>query len=226
MIRDFGFLWRAVGARLVVLTVAVLLLGGCGDGGGDTTSGSGGSSGGGTGSLSISGTPPAQIVAGSAFNYTPTIGNPGGLTLSYSATNLPGWASIDPSSGRITGTPGAGDVATYSNIRITVAGGGTSVTSSPYSITVMAAATGSATVTWLPPTQKSDGSPLTNLAGFRIYYGQSVNDLNQFVTVTNPGITTYVIDNLVPATWYFAATAYDASGVESAFSNLASKTIQ
>jgi hypothetical protein len=33
------------------------------------------------------------------------------------------------------------------------------------------------------------------------------------------------VDNLTPATWYFAATALDSNGLESAFSNIGSKTI-
>ena len=44
--------------------------------------------------------------------------------------------------------------------------------------------------------------------------------------VTNPGLTSYVLQNLSPATWYFAVQAYRVNGTESALSNIASKTIQ
>lgn len=162
---------------------------------------------------------------GVQFTFTPTVNNPGGITLTFSATNLPGWASINSSTGQITGTPGLGDIGVYSNIRVTVSGGGQSVTSPAYSVTVVAAATGSATLSWQAPTTRTDGSPLgASLAGYRIYYGQSPTNLDQSVNV-NVGMLTYVVDNLTPATWYFAATAYDNGGLESGFSNIASKTI-
>jgi hypothetical protein len=84
---------------------------------------------------------------------------------------------------------------------------------------------GSATLTWLPPTENADGSVLTDLAGYRIYYGRGTDALDQVVTVDNPGLTSYVIDNLSPATWYFSMTSVNSSGVESQRSEAASKTV-
>lgn len=78
----------------------------------------------------------------------------------------------------------------------------------------------------MAPTQNSDGSPLTNLAGFKIFYGTASNALNQVAQITNPGLTTYVIGNLSPATWYFSVKAFNSAGTESDFSSIASKTIQ
>jgi len=86
-------------------------------------------------------------------------------------------------------------------------------------------ANGSATVSWSAPTQNTDGSALTNLAGFHIYYGTSATNLSQSVQIANPGLTIYALGNLAPATWYFAVNAYTAAGAESALSNIASKTI-
>ena len=214
--------------RFATLVVVAALVAGCGDDGGDASPASSAGSGGGSGSVatfSISGTPPSQVMVGVLFSFTPTISNPGGIALSFSASNLPGWAAINGSTGQVTGTPSAADVGTYSNIRVTVSGGGQSVTSPAYSVTVVSAASGSAQLSWLPPTQRTDGSALTNLAGYRIYYGQSQNNLNQSVTVNSAGITSYVVDQLTPATWFFAAAAIDSNGVESALSNVASKTI-
>jgi len=210
------------------MIVASVVVAGCGDGGGETASASDPGTGGSSSSsptFSISGSPPSQIMQDAAFTFTPTVSNPDNIALTFSATNLPSWASINASTGRITGTPHAADLGTYSNIRVTVAGGGQSVTSQAYSVTVVAVSTGAATLSWMPPTEKTDGSALTNLAGYKIYYGQSQNNLNQSVTISSPGITSYVISNLTPATWFFAATAYDANGLESSLSNVASKTI-
>lgn len=88
-----------------------------------------------------------------------------------------------------------------------------------------AAPLGSVTLTWTSPTHNADGSVLTDLAGYRILYGVSATSLTQTISV-NPALTTYVVENLTPATWYFAMKAYRANGVESAQSNVASKTVQ
>jgi len=85
----------------------------------------------------------------------------------------------------------------------------------------------SATVTWNPPTTNADGSALTNLAGFRVYYGTSSTSLDSSVELANAGLTSYTVENLTaPATWYFAVKAYTTLGTESALSNFASKTLQ
>jgi fibronectin type 3 domain-containing protein len=95
-----------------------------------------------------------------------------------------------------------------------------------FSIQVVALATGSATLSWTPPTQNTDGSPLSNLAGYRVYWGQTQGNYSNSVTVGNAGLSRYVVDQLTPATWYFTVTALNAAGIESAFSNVATKTIQ
>jgi hypothetical protein len=94
-----------------------------------------------------------------------------------------------------------------------------------FSITVADMQTGSATVRWTPPTLNEDGSPLNDLSGYRVYYGTSSTDLGTTLDLPNPGLTSDVVENLAPATWYFAVKAYTTANVESAFSNIASKTI-
>jgi hypothetical protein len=84
---------------------------------------------------------------------------------------------------------------------------------------------GSATLSWEAPTTTTQGSALTNLAGYRIYYGIYSNDLSQTVQVNGVGLQTYLIDNLGQGTWYFAIKAVTSSGVESSLSNVVSKTI-
>jgi hypothetical protein len=109
---------------------------------------------------------------------------------------------------------------------ISVSDGSTSTALAAFSIAVTQISTGSATISWLPPTENTDGSALTDLAGFRIYYGTSAMALTQTTTITNPGLTSYMIENLAAATWYFSVRAYAADGAESALSNIASKTIR
>jgi hypothetical protein len=75
---------------------------------------------------------------------------------------------------------------------------------------------GVATLDWLPPTENNDGSALTNLAGYTVYYGTDLNDLSQSVKVSNPGLASYSVTGLASGTWYFAVTSYSADGAESA----------
>jgi len=83
---------------------------------------------------------------------------------------------------------------------------------------------GSITVSWTAPTQNEDGTPLVDLAAYKFYYGTSSGNYTDSVRVDNPGITTYLIENLPAGTYYIAATAINAGEEESAFSNEAVKT--
>jgi hypothetical protein len=81
------------------------------------------------------------------------------------------------------------------------------------------AGTGSVTLAWQPPTQNADGSPLRDLSGYNIYVGTSSHAYEyREIRLDNPGLTAYVVENLAPGTYYFAATAFNSSGVESSFS--------
>jgi len=169
----------------------------------------------------ISGSPPGEVTAGNAYTFTPTANDPDNDTLSYTVAGLPSWASFDNGNGRITGTPRSGDVGVYSNISITVSDGSLSDTLGPFSIEVVAqgASTGSVTLEWVAPTENVDGTDLTDLAGFKIYWGTQSGNYPNSVTIDNPGITTHVVENLTPGTYIFVATAYDAEGTESDFSS-------
>src|ERR1700686_4746433 len=48
---------------------------------------------------------------------------------------------------------------------------------------------GAAALSWTAPDQNTDGSTLTNLAGYRIYYGTSANTLDQVIQINTVGIT-------------------------------------
>ncbi len=175
----------------------------------------------------ISGTPTTVANAGTAYSWRPTAADADGDSLTFSISNKPSWATFNASNGTLSGTPDATDAGMVSGIVITVSDGKGGVASlASFSITVTAVATGSAMLSWLPPTTNTDGSPLQNLAGYRIYYGTSSSNLDQVKQIANAGVTSDVVDNLTPATWYFSVRAYTSAGTESAASNLASKTIQ
>ena len=180
----------------------------------------------GNGAPTISGTPSANVVEGQAYAFVPTATDPDGDPLTFSIVNKPSWASFSASTGALTGTPAAGTVGSYADIRISVSDGTHTVALPAFSIQVQQAAMGTATVSWAPPTSRTDGTPLTDLAGYRVYYGTSSGTYPNKVQIDNPGVTTYVVENLAPATYYFVTTAFDATGAESDYSNVASKTIK
>jgi hypothetical protein len=173
----------------------------------------------------ISGTPPASVTAGTAYSFRPTARDADGDTLTFSIANKPGWATFVSSTGRLYGTPGSTRVGTYSNITISVSDGQTSTSLGPFTITVVAATTGSATVSWSPPTTFVDGTPIRNLAGYRVVYGTSPSALSSTVAIPSPVITSTTIEALTPGTWYFAVKAYTTAGVESDLSTVVFKVI-
>src|SRR6185436_18116253 len=135
--------------------------------------------------------------------------------------------SFDTATGRLTGTPAAQHVGTTTGIVITVNDGKQGTASlAPFNLTVQAVSVGSATLTWVPPTTNTDGSALTDLAGYKVYWGTSQGSYPNSTTLANPGLATYVVSNLAPATYFFVVTAYNSAGVESTFSGVASKIIQ
>jgi hypothetical protein len=180
----------------------------------------------GDGPPTISGNPATQVNAGSAYSFTPSASDPGGNTLTFSIQNQPSWANFDTNTGRLSGTPSAANVGSYPNIVISVSDGTRSASLPVFSIAVTEISTGSVTVNWSTPTQNTNGTPLLNLAGFRIYYGTNANNLSQSAQIANPGVTSYVLANLAPGTWYIGLSDYTASGVESTLSNIASTNVQ
>jgi len=72
-------------------------------------------------------------------------------------------------------------------------------------------------LTWEAPTMNEDGTPLTDLAGYKVYYGTSPEDYTESIDVGN--VTVATIDSLSSGMWCFAVTAYDISGNESNYSN-------
>ena len=180
----------------------------------------------------LSGAPAPSVVAGHAYSFQPKATDPNGLTVDFVITNRPSWATFNATTGLLSGTPAATSAGTYSNIVITAYDGYSKAVLPAFSIVVQKVAsnplssppagsgttapatTGSATLSWIPPTQNANGSVLTDLAGYHIYYG-TTPDLEQSITVTNAGLTRYVLTGLAKTTWYFAMTAYDSAGRES-----------
>jgi hypothetical protein len=163
---------------------------------------------------------------GETYSFQPEARDPEGDPLRFSAVNLPPWASIDPTNGRLSGTPGPADEGVYESIVITVADTARSTQGEPFSITVLGAvATGVASLRWEAPPAKLDGSPLDDLAGYRILYGRSSENLDQSILVSDPAVTSYEVGSLTPGIWYFAVVAVNAGGLEGPPTTITSKSI-
>ena len=174
----------------------------------------------------ISGTPATSVNEGQDYSFTPSATDADGDTLTFSISGQPAWANFDEATGSLTGTPSAADVGVYANIVISVSDGQASGSLPAYSISVEAISLGSATLSWTAPTENEDGTPLTDLAGYKIYWGTTPGSYTDNATIDNPSVTTYIVENLAPGTYEFVATAFNSTGVESRFSGTATKTIQ
>jgi hypothetical protein len=173
----------------------------------------------------ISGRAPAAVNAGTVFSFTPTASDANHDALSFSIKNMPSWARFNTASGTLSGIPGAANVGTYANIQISVSDGQASVALPAFTVSVNQMSAGNATLDWTAPTENADGSVLTNLAGYNVHYGTSPDKLTQVIKVANPGVTSYVVDNLSSGTWYFCVTSYAANGTESSDSAVVSTAI-
>jgi len=160
-----------------------------------------------------------------AYDFLPVAADSDGDTLTFSAANLPPWAQFDPSSGRITGTPGISDVGLHESITITVADATHQTASPGFSIAVAGGDAGVASLHWEPPPTKVDGSPLDDLAGFRIRYGRDPEDLDHSIFIGNPAQTTFEFSTLGSGTWYFSVIAINAEGLEGPPTMPATKSI-
>jgi len=195
----------------------------------------------------ISGSPAATVVAQATYSFKPTASDANNDVLQFAVTGKPGWASFNANTGELTGRPGTMQTGTVGPIVISVSDGNSVTRLAPFSISVLASAPAEqaapvvvakvqaepapapkanvAALTWTPPTQNNDGSPLDNLASYRLYYGTTAGQLTKVITI-DKGQTAYTVSDLQPATYYFALSAVNSAGLESALSDVRSKSIQ
>jgi hypothetical protein len=85
---------------------------------------------------------------------------------------------------------------------------------------------GNATLTWNAPTTNTNGTKLTDLTGFKVYWGKTRGSYTNSFRINNLLARDYTISGLTSGTWYFTVTAINAAQAESGYSNVASKTIK
>jgi len=173
----------------------------------------------------IAGKPGTSVVAGQSYSFAPSAKDPEGDKLKFSIASKPGWAKFDAATGKLSGTPATADVGSHEDIVISVTDGHSEAKLPQFVVNVAAPASPTVTLAWTPPTESVDGAPLTKLSGYKIYYGNKSGNYTKTITLTNPGITRYVVENLSPGQYYFAITATTNGGPESDYSPEVSKKI-
>lgn len=154
--------------------------------------------------------------------YSTTLVASGGIapyTWTIASGSLPAGLALDPG-GVISGTPTAAVAASFT-VRVTDSQGSPATATRALTLTT----TGSAQVFWTAPTLRDDTSNLTDLAGFKVYYGTSAGSLGNVQQVANPSATGVTISGLAAGTWFFAVTAYDSGNVESIRTTVVSGTV-
>jgi hypothetical protein len=153
----------------------------------------------GTGAVKIAGAPAKSTDAGAYYSFRPTVTAPSGAKLTYSIVNKPAWTVFSSSSGTLTGTPATS--GTHYGISIKVTDGKTSATLPTFNIAVAKPGSGTALLSWEKPARNTDGTALSNLAGFRVHYGTSLSALTKTITVGGANSTSASIEGLARGTW-------------------------
>jgi hypothetical protein len=168
-------------------------------------------------------TTPAPTVTLSA-NPT-TVASGAASTLTWSASNATSCVASGSWSGSeaASGSQKTAALTATAKYTLTCTGAGGSAAQSA-TVTV-AATTGTATLVWSAPTTNTNGTAVTPLSGYTIYYGTSSASLTNSVVVSGANMTTYAITGLAAGTWYFALSANATDGSQSATSNIGSITI-
>lgn len=220
-------------ARLTLLTAVALLLGACsGSGQGPApldqpANPTAGNSGGSTIPVSVTISSPA---AGETMETPDESVSLGGTARSSAGIVSVSWRNDSGVEGDATGseswetTPIPLEVGENTITVVAEDGAGVTATDTVV-VTRESATTASITLSWEAPTEREDGSPLTDLSGYRIHYGRLSETYDHDIDIDNAGIVSYMVDGLSSGTWYFVVRAYDSAGLESEFSNEVSKEL-
>jgi hypothetical protein len=174
----------------------------------------------------ISGTPPSSVAVGGSYGFRPSASDADSDPLTFAIANKPAWAAFDPRTGALSGTPEAGHAGNYPGIVISVSDGALETSLPTFDITVMAKQYGAVSLTWDPPELNTDGTPVENLGGYKVFYGTASRQYTNSVPLADAALTSITIEQLEPATWYFAVKAIGSSGAESDYSQEVSKIVQ
>jgi len=172
----------------------------------------------------LRGTPPASVAAGGTYSFQPSV-SASNTAVIFKISGQPSWAHFDTSNGALSGRPSALQEGTTGHIVITASNATSTTSLTPFTIKVTAPLSATATLSWTAPTENTDGTPITDLAGYHILYGTSPSDLTNTITVASSKATTFEITGLAEGTYYFAVVAYNSADLDGDQSSLANQTI-
>jgi hypothetical protein len=161
------------------------------------------------------GSPTAQISA-----TPPGVPVNGSTTLTWMSTNATSCTASGGWSGAkaLNGSQSVGPIAQDQTYQLTCQGTGGNA------IAMVSVDVRQAILSWTAPTKNTDGSALTNLSGYKLYWGNQSGSYGTPRTVDGADNTTQTIA-LSPGTYFFAVSAVDSGGNESALSNEVTKTV-
>jgi len=162
-----------------------------------------------------------------SFTASPSTVSQNGLTtLDWSSTDVTSCTASGDWSGNkaATGSETINASTIDSQFTLTCSGAGGTVNDT-INVTVVLNNNGTALLSWTPPTENTDGSSLTDLAGYKIRYGASPGSYSDTITINNSGLTSYLVENLASADWHFVMTSFNSAGIESSYSIEVSKTV-
>ena len=192
--------WKLMAQILGSMLISVVLLAGCGGSSHSAGSASDASDAAAVTPPPSAGTPPTNSVGSTPIASTPVAASPVATTPVTStpvATTPVASGSGSSSSGATSGSGSSGGATSPTNV----------------------------TLSWSAPTENTNGSALTNLTGYIIYYGTSATSMTQTIDINTVGMLTYVVDNLSAGSWYFQIVAVNATGVQSSPSATVSTNI-
>ena len=162
-----------------------------------------------------------------SFSASPsTVAQNGSTTLEWSSTDVAGCTASGDWSGNKSATGSERvSVATLDRQYTLICNGAGGDVNHTVNVAVVLNNNGTALLSWIPPTDNTDGSSLTDLVGYKIRYGTSSGSYSDTITINNPGITSYLVENLASAEWHFVMTSFNSSGIESSYSSEVSKTV-
>lgn len=162
-----------------------------------------------TGLVSVAVPPKVELNASSTF-VDP--GSP--VTLSWNAANADACSASGDWTGQraVSGSEVVGPLEDTERFSIACTGPfGTS------SADVSVVVTGK-TLVWQAPSENLDGTPLQDLAGFKVHWGERSRQYTGSRLIDSPTTTSWEPD-IEPGTYYFAVTAIDEDGTSSWYSN-------
>jgi hypothetical protein len=164
-----------------------------------------------------------QAKVGTQYQLAPKAQDPDGDALAFTIANRPSWATFSTVTGKLSGTPGVGDVKIYSNVIISVSDGKATTTLAPFAIVVVGntSSDGPTVALQWDVSSASQG----NVSGYLIHYGTSATALAQTIEIDNPTVDNYVVEGLAPGTYYFAVRAFTSSGGQGELSNVVEKRV-